>query len=182
MIDVTMPTGISVGENSVRPARSAATMISAPIAPASGTTADGETDRARRRAMCGAMNATNAIGPVAATATPVSTTATASSAEPGALDARPERARDLVAELQRVEVAAERERDREQDAKGDREWPHVLPAAAVERADEPDVRLSDVEDLPAREHVRDARLEHRGDADPDQHQPVALDPPRQASA
>ena len=44
MIDVTIPTGISVGEKTVRPARSAATRMNAPRAPASGTVAAGETD------------------------------------------------------------------------------------------------------------------------------------------
>jgi len=83
MIDLTIPTGISVGANSRRPARSAPPTSSGPAPAATGSTSDGDTDPHTRRAVCGAMNATNAIGPVADTATPVTAIATANQREPG---------------------------------------------------------------------------------------------------
>ena len=60
-------------------------------------------------------------------------------------------------------------------ASGDR--PDVLPAAAVQAAGEPHGGPLGVEDLGPGEQVGGDRAEHRGDADADEHEPVAGDAP-----
>ena len=74
-----MPTGISVGANTIRPRTSAAGIMAAPHSAAAGITAAPCTP-VSRRAISGATNATNATGPAAATPTAASPAPTATRA------------------------------------------------------------------------------------------------------
>src|SRR5262249_38670625 len=65
--DVTIPTGISVGANSIRPMRSAASTSSAPQAAAPTRALRTEATPISARATCGAPKATKPIGPAHAT-------------------------------------------------------------------------------------------------------------------
>ena len=157
---VTTPTGSSVGANSRRATRSDSSTSRAPTS-AAGTSASGSP--VSRRAIGPATKATKMIGPAAAVAVRGEGDGDEHERQPGALDADAEALGGVVAELQHAQrTRSGRRRAGISTSVGDGDGPHVLPAAPVEAAGEPDDGPLSLEDLGAREQVlRHARQQRR---------------------
>ena len=108
MIEVTIPTGISVGENSRRPARSATSTSSAPQAAASGSRPCGRARAAEPAREVRGDEGDEADRPGGGHREPGQHDRGGEQRQPRALDAEAEAAGDVVAEREHVDAARER--------------------------------------------------------------------------
>ncbi len=92
----------------------------------------------------------------------------------GGLQPHAEAAGGVVAELHRVEDADQQQRDRQEHGQRPQQRHRLIPAAAVERAVEPDLRAGGVLDAGPDQQPRRAG-NSRAEADADQDQPLAVD-------
>ncbi|GAA3109163.1 hypothetical protein GCM10020254_63960 [Streptomyces goshikiensis] len=89
----------------------------------------------------------------------------------------PEGVRGVVAHLHHPQGPALAEDQREEYGAGRQQRPHLPPVPAGQRSGQPDHRPGGLDELGLRQEVLDHRDEHRGGADADEHQPVAVDAP-----
>ena len=168
-----MPTGSSTVPKAVRATRSAASTSSDP-ARAAGTRVSGA--RTRRRATGRRGRRRTTPGPATAVATAAQPRRPRRARRGSARPARPvARAVSSPSCRPRSGRASSRTAGTS-TAQATRQGDDVVPAAAVERAGQPQRRPLHVVDLGAGEQELRERRAHRGDADADQHEPVGGQP------